>query len=143
MASRADIHAVLHNFLGTFISRYTNYQGYWLFGFLVPEIDRIEIDLLQAARTPDTASAMEVTVLTATEKFREQALKAGVMQWIQTATLTIEKLAGTVQMQIEAHEMTAYSLSLTARATSDLGRDYTHSRTIYVAPHSSVERRSV
>jgi len=28
--------AVLKNFLGTYTSRYSDFQGYWLFGFLVP-----------------------------------------------------------------------------------------------------------
>lgn len=35
MARRRVIKSVLHNFLGTYISRYSDFRGYWLFGFLV------------------------------------------------------------------------------------------------------------
>ena len=35
MATADVIKSVLRNFLETFASRYTDYDGYWLFGFLV------------------------------------------------------------------------------------------------------------
>ena len=35
MPTRRVIKSVLHNFLGTYTSRYSDYNGYWLFGFMV------------------------------------------------------------------------------------------------------------
>ena len=46
MTSRRVIPGVLHNFLGTFTSRYSDFNGYWIFGFLVEKMDSVRIDLL-------------------------------------------------------------------------------------------------
>ena len=46
MAKRRAIRGVLGNFLGTFTSRYSDYDGYWLFGFLVADLKDLRIDLL-------------------------------------------------------------------------------------------------
>jgi hypothetical protein len=46
MTSRRVILGVLHNFLGTFTSRYSDFDGYWVFGFLVESMDAVRIDLL-------------------------------------------------------------------------------------------------
>ncbi len=35
---RRIIKAVLDNFLGTYTSRYSDFHGYWLFGFLVKDL---------------------------------------------------------------------------------------------------------
>ncbi len=34
MATRRAINGVLGNFLGTYVSRYSDYDSYWLFGFI-------------------------------------------------------------------------------------------------------------
>ena len=49
MTSRRVIPGVLHNFLGTFTSRYSDFDGYWVFGFLIESMDRVRIDLLSEA----------------------------------------------------------------------------------------------
>ena len=46
MTTRKAIKSVLDNFLGTYISRYSDYDGYWLFGFLVKESPHLKINLL-------------------------------------------------------------------------------------------------
>ena len=48
MPTRRVLKAVLHNFLGAYVSRNSNYSGYWLFGFLISDLDRAEFDLLAA-----------------------------------------------------------------------------------------------
>jgi hypothetical protein len=47
MASLRAIKCALHNFLGTYSSRYSEYSGYWLFGFLVNDLTRIDFDLFE------------------------------------------------------------------------------------------------
>ena len=55
MASRRVIKGVLGNFLGTYVSRYSDYDGYWLFGFLVGDLGELRINLLgQSVSDPDT-----------------------------------------------------------------------------------------
>lgn len=44
------IKSVLHNFLGTFTSRYTEYNRYSFWGFVLPYLDSCEIDLLKKNR---------------------------------------------------------------------------------------------
>ena len=46
MASRSVIKSVLWNFLGTYMSRYSDYDGYWLFGFLIEDMGELEINIL-------------------------------------------------------------------------------------------------
>jgi hypothetical protein len=46
MKPRRIIKGVLHNFLGTYTSRYSDYDGYWLFGMLVRDVEELSIDLL-------------------------------------------------------------------------------------------------
>ena len=46
MARRRRIKGVLDSFLGTFVSRHSEYAGYWIFGMLVEHLDHEPIDLL-------------------------------------------------------------------------------------------------
>ena len=46
MATRKALNSVVHNFLGTFVSRYSAFKGYWLFGFLVADDEPLRLDLL-------------------------------------------------------------------------------------------------
>jgi hypothetical protein len=43
---RRNLIGALHNFLATFTSGYSDYDGYWLFGFLLKDADELRIDLL-------------------------------------------------------------------------------------------------
>ena len=43
---RRIIKGVLHNFIGTYTSRYSDYDGYWLFGMVVRDVAELRIDLL-------------------------------------------------------------------------------------------------
>jgi hypothetical protein len=46
MASTRALRGVVGNLLAAYVSRYSSYQGYWVFGFLVQELDLLEFDLL-------------------------------------------------------------------------------------------------
>ncbi len=75
MATRRIIKGVLGNFLGTYVSRYSDYDGYLLFGFLVGDFAELRINLLgQSVADPD--SPLGVAVLTAVAKFEDQRAKA-------------------------------------------------------------------
>jgi hypothetical protein len=76
MATSRVIHAVVANFLGTFLSRYSDHEGYWLFGFLVSDLQTIRIDLLNPStdERPVFQRAVELAAL----RFREQLQRNGV-----------------------------------------------------------------
>lgn len=73
--SRA-LSSVVHNFLGTFMSRYTDLDGYWLFGFIVERLPEASVDLLDV---PDAQPSEPVGAFRAAAqgKFQEQLSKAG------------------------------------------------------------------
>jgi hypothetical protein len=51
MARRRDLKGVLRNFLDTHVSRYSDFDGYWLFGLLMHDVgDLLEIDLVSNRR---------------------------------------------------------------------------------------------
>ena len=41
--ARRHLKSVLAGFLGTYTSRYSDFQGYWLFGFIVEVIDLMDL----------------------------------------------------------------------------------------------------
>jgi hypothetical protein len=57
MPSSRTLRAVLHNTLGTYLSRYSDYDGYWLFGFLVPRLIELKFDLLRRSQHADLIEA--------------------------------------------------------------------------------------
>ena len=87
MPSSRVLKSVLHNFLGTFMSRYSGFDGYWLFGFVVEGLAEADVDLLEA---PSAARSTPVAALRATacERFQEQLAKAGIaVQRLSSASL--------------------------------------------------------
>ena len=90
MASRRVIKGVLGNFLGTYVSRYSDYDGYLLFGFLVGELGELRINLLgQSVSDPD--SPRGVAVLSAVARFEDQRRKGGLAaSRIREASLTMQ-----------------------------------------------------
>ena len=143
MASRRVIQAALHNFLGTYASRYSGFEGYWLFGFLVSAIDRVDFDLLREPSTSGDRSPLSIAAELAVRKFREQARKAGVLGWVADAELTIARTPGAGVLWVNGREQEGYPLRLIASAASDRGVKYHEERRILVAPHDPrAERRS-
>src|SRR5437667_11840282 len=77
MTSRRTIKGVLHNFLGTYTSRYSDFDGYWLFGFLVDGIDHAKCDLIETSGENIEATPIAAAKRLAATKFAEQIEKAG------------------------------------------------------------------
>jgi hypothetical protein len=46
VATRRVLNSVLRGFLGSYSSRYSDFDGFWLFGFLVSDLALMEVDLL-------------------------------------------------------------------------------------------------
>lgn len=144
MTRRRHITAVLHNFLGTYTSRYSDYGGYWIFGMVVRDGQHLEIDLLDSAYDATETSPVAVTMQIARRTFTEQLGKARLRTgWIREARLIITRSTSTRNDVVDGHMRTGYDVSFAATAVSDLGRTYESARSVFVAPHDpSVERRS-
>lgn len=138
MATRRVIQGVLGNFLGTYVSRYSDHHGYLLFGFLVNDIRELKINLLgEPVGEPDTP--LGVAILSAAARFEDQRRKAGLRPTqVRDAWLTIRKLPGLEWGTINGHRCAGFNLSFLASATTDDGKQYQRERVAFVAPHDSI-----
>lgn len=148
MSARKTLRSVLWNFLGTYMSRYSEFNGYWLFGFLVTAIDSREFDLLIPhiiEVTPlDTAAHL------AEAKFADQLRKGGIdKSLLGSAHLTVARTSimfrGHVQhvWPPQNEERDGYQVTFRAEARLVDGAAFSAERTAFVAPHDpSLERQS-
>ena len=143
MPRRQAFRSVLHNFLEPYTSRYTDYQGYWLFGLLIDKFERLEFDLL-AVDEEVSERLIAAAASLAAVKLREQLGFAGVsMSCIRTALLTITKSPDTVEDQINGRLCRGYMTRFVVRVVSDHDRAYECEKTVFIAPHDpTVEYRS-
>ena len=142
MVTRRAMQSVLVNFLGTYTSRYTDHDGYWLFGFLVEDLDELCIDLLSPPADPHSFTGL--AVLWAVGKFEDQLRKIGVpRRRVRRAWLTIRRLPGAIQGSVNDHPISGHELCFLAGAVMDSGLCFESEKTVFVAPHDArSERRS-
>jgi len=134
----------LHNFLGPYTSRYSDYDGYWLFGKFVSDLDHMSIDLLLLQQSSQSEGPIKVARRLAATKFHEQTRKAGLsMSCVAEATLTITKESDITVGKINGHTCSGHRVTFFARAVSDQGKEYSCSRRVFIAVHNPrAERRS-
>ena len=144
MAIDGRIRHVLSNFLGTYTSRHSDFAGYWLFGFLVAQLDELRVDLL-ASQTAGPDSALSAAIRLAAEEFQDQLRKARVAPLrVRSGWLTLRRSANAVEGVVNGHVCIGYRVHFTAEALTELGRRYEHHQVLFVAPHDpNVEIRSV
>jgi hypothetical protein len=143
MATRRVLKSALVNFLGTYSSRYSDYDGYWLFGFLVGELNGLRIDLL-AQSDSDANGPRGAALRCAKLRFEEQCRKSGLVpSQVREGWLTMALLPGSVRGTVNGRPCEGRSLRFTAEAVTDLGRSYKRELVIFVAPHNAnIECRS-
>jgi hypothetical protein len=133
MPSRKMLKSVIHGFLGTYVSRYSDFDGYLLFGFIVDSLSLLEIDLTEsepalAVRTPHG----ELSRL-ARQKFKEQLSKVGLpISVVRNATLRICK--GEPRWSYFGR---GFDVSFSIRVETDLGRVYEDGVREYIAPQTA------
>ena len=144
MASRRVTPGVLHNFLGTFTSRYSDFAGYWVFGFLVATMDTVRIDLLADVAESADSSPSGFARRRAAQKFSEQITKAGLSSArIREAYLDISKSAESTRGFFNGRSSSGYDVRFQAHVVTDLGRAYDSTASPFVAPHDpKMELRS-
>ena len=137
MSKRRIIKSVLHNFLGTYTSRYSDLYGYWLFGFLVEDIQPTRIDLLDSSFDIND-SPMAVARRLAVRKFAEQLEKADIPKsFLKEAYLYITKSL------TSSKYYPGYEMKFVAHAVADSGKMYERNTSIFVTSHNlKLELRS-
>jgi hypothetical protein len=142
MPSRGAIKSVLHNFLGRYASRYSEYHGYFLFGFLVVDLGEVEFDLL--ALPTNAESPIGVAAQLATTRFADHLQHAGLeLAQVREARLRLGKLSGAIQGTVNGRPRAGFGISFSASALLDNGKRYEREKVLWVAPHDpSIESRS-
>lgn len=139
---RRQLNGVLAGFLDTYTSRYSDFEGYWIFGFIVEAVEVLEIDLL--AKPSSAAGAISVAANLARGKFCEQLGKHGFANSAASAANLrivpgvdeVEKLAGDLRRS-------GRDVAFHASVLSDTGNRYTRTKVVFVASHDPrFEQRS-
>jgi hypothetical protein len=143
MPSRKLITSVLRGFLGTYVSRYSEFNGYLLFGFVVDSLDGLEVDLTALAGSVPSHEPIDEVRRLACRKFREQLSKVGLpLSVVRTAMVTIRK--GAVRqtpLALVFHGLTmvsGFEMHFVARVVTDLGRVYEVEVCEVIAPQDPV-----
>jgi hypothetical protein len=142
MATLRVINSVLRNFLGTYTSRYSDYEGFWLMGFLVADFGELEFDLL--ARGGDLNTPLAAAKQLAATKFADQVRK-GCLEpaRIREARLSIIKRPDLKTGSVNGHPCVGHDVYFRANAVMDNSKRYEKERVLFVAPHDPrVELRS-
>src|SRR5690349_5434411 len=136
MTSRHVIPGVLHNFLGTFTSRYSDFDGYWLFGLLVESMKPVKIDLLTESVEDPVSTPLGFACQLAAQKFSEQIAKASLpREWFREAYLDISRSERSRLGVVNGQTTSGYDVRFQAHAITDLGKVYDCTSSIFVAPH--------
>lgn len=136
MSPRRAIRGVLQSFLGTYTSRNADFDGYWLFGFLINDLGELQIDLL-TPKVTDSCNTLDVALRSAVGKFEDQMRKAGLERsQVREAWLTIRRLPERAEGSVNGQLCEGYNLSFLAGAVTDCGRRYEIQNIVFVAPHN-------
>ncbi len=141
MPSARVLRGVASNTLGTYLSRYSRFDGYWLFGFLVPELDELDVDLL--GHDASSASPSAQAVSRAQHAFQEQLGKAGYPRaGITRAILTLRRGDAT-RVAYESRTGEGWRVVATIQITATNGRTFGGRQEVAVATHDPLrETRS-
>jgi len=140
---RRKLTGVLCGFLDAFVSRDSDYDGYWIFGLLVREGDEFSFDLLHASSKIEGTPVLSAASQIAHSKFVRLLEKSHIpAQFVSEGRLIMSKLEPATRGLVNRRTSNGHLYSLQAEATSDLGKQYTARKTIFIAPHDpSVEQR--
>ena len=140
MPTRRVLRSVLHNFLGTFVSRYSDYQGYWLIGQIEPWLGGWEVDLLAPVSDQITPEVIAYSHRWAKAKFFEQLEVAGVQAEQVTQALTrFVPLVPTPNSEVcvswRGGTRLCREVVLGVWVMTDTGRRFSSRRRVFVASH--------
>lgn len=145
MATRNLLKSVATNFLAAYASRHTEYQGYWLFGFLAGVRQPLEIVLLGdkpvdgpllSARAGLWRTPPEAATGQAWETFDDQLAKAGLERSaVESATFTLSTVSEQVEALVGGRLRRGHDMRLEVCIVAADGRQYQAAETKFVALH--------
>ncbi len=134
MPSRKVLKSVVRGFLGTYVSRNSEFDGRLLFGFVIDSLSHAEIDLNASEPASPVKNPRGELSRLARQKFQEQLSKVGLpTSVVQSAVLTIRKGEPRV-----GGLGRAFDVSFNIRVETDLGRVYQAGVREFIEPHSSL-----
>ena len=144
MPTRKAIKGVLHGFLGTFTSRYSDYDGYWVFGSITDEMTNLTINLLEVEDASTENDVVLFVAQLARRKFREQMDKMHVpISFVHGAKMSISRSDAPARGFVAGHLCKGHIYIFSVQVISDLGRPFQATTQMFVAPHSRLlEHRS-
>jgi hypothetical protein len=142
MAGTKALKGVINGFIGTFVSRHSDYDGYWLFGFLVPRLTTLRVDLLNPPSHSDQHCQRVIDL--ATLKLREQLAKSKLdPRLVRNAQLTISRGDNTIILDVNGYPRKGWPLEVSIAVEDLRGRRYDAAQVIVVATHNAaIETRS-
>jgi hypothetical protein len=136
------LRGVVDNFLRCYLSRYSDYQGYWLFGFLVPDLTAMRVNLLRPPA--DDRPAFKYAIDLAAQRFRDQLQKGRVsLEQVRMADLELFRALTKLAVEVNGNVADGWVLRASVVVESVRGRQFNAERCVLVAPHNeAVELRS-
>jgi hypothetical protein len=136
MPRRRALPACLHNFLGAYTSRYSEFDGYWLFGFVVDKFDLLEFDLLAQVRPAGSAEMIAAFDL-ARKSFHQQLDRARFdPSIVRQAKLTITRSLASVEQCVNGSLRAGRHLKFEIQVVRDDGKSHSRATKVFVAPHN-------
>ena len=119
--TRKAFRSVLTNFLRAYTSRNSDSGGWWIFGLILDDLDKMDVDLL-AAPGKTAGSMSEVTQLART-KFQEQVAKHGLtLSQLREARLSAKPLPGMKEGRVNGKTANGRDVRFQVSAVSDIGQ---------------------
>ena len=129
MPSRKALKSVIRGFLGTYVSRNSDFDGSLLFGFVIDRLTVEEIDLTESAPAPPLNTPEYELSALARHKFQAQLSKVGLpLSVVRNATLTIRKG--------EPSTVWGADVFFNVRVETDLGRVYEDGVREFIYPNT-------
>lgn len=131
---RRRLRGVLANFLSGLTSRYSDVDGYWLFGLLARDVDALELDLVGPAPS-EAGPTLRATFDIARQRLQQQWASAG---------LTPPAFSAVVLSMTKRTAPGGFVISLTVVAETRDGRVVQAGREVFARPHDPTrESRSL
>ena len=141
MPHRRDLKGVLHNFLGTYTSRYSDHDGWWVFGLAEAQLGDVQVDLLATVARPD--DPLSAATQMAQSKFADQLTKAKIpSSLLREARLSVTRAPELTRGAVNGRRCNGHIFTLAVRVVSDRGKTFEDKASIFVAPHDASTERT-
>lgn len=133
----------MYNFPSICTGRSSDFDGYWLFGFL-SDLEHLTVNLLDRQPAAAEMSPVSVAIAIARQRFLEQMEKASLsLSSLSEASVEIVRLNEPKMGPVNGRTCEGRHFRFQVRAFSKTGKNYKCSRTIFIAPHNpKIEQRS-